>query len=274
MLLSIRERLMALSYPGHLILDSLQTWPAVVIDILRASERELRSFLEEERRVEELGRIDLIVRFSPPANPFLSSWRETTDSLSRVLESVAIIGFHCTRLVSWEIDNIRKQGLRPLSRGFTLTRIDRVYDERLIKADVANALSQINECDHEFRRDAVSFFHCLSSLQDESGLYRLFRCWGGEALYLHHENDSVATSSLRSLGVPCIIVATLRCDQVSGGASLAERLIRIWIERDNGLSHDCDYFVMNQVVPVVDVIERSDLRFEMLTRCASWSETV
>ena len=47
-------------------------------------------------------------------------------------------------------------------------------------------------------------------LRDESGIERLFRSWGGEALYNSHEDDKKTGPTLAALGKPCIVIARQR----------------------------------------------------------------
>jgi len=127
------------------------------------------------------------------------------------------------------------------------------------------------------REGLISFFHCLLTLRrDEGGLYRLLRYWGGEAIYGHHEEDSAVKDALSRIGTPCIVVATLQPSDVDTFGCFEERLIRLWIDRDKpeAHSHDCDTQVKGRSVPVLEVIEYADPRFEDLTGCSNWDHRI
>jgi hypothetical protein len=271
--------MLPLAIPGHIILDSIETWPASIREILASEEAQLRSYVEAERAREERARDDVMLRFEPWANPHQSGWQEAARRVRELAHTHPVVGFHCTRLIPEEIEDIRTHGLRPLSRSFTCERIDRVLRQNLLSAALAPEIKRRDDSPHARlarREGLISFFHCLSTLRrDESGLYRLLRYWGGEAVYGHHEGRSSETmDALSRIGTPCIVVATLQPSDVRGYTSMSfeERLIRVWLDRGtpDADSQDCDTQVRNRSVPVFDVIEYADPRFEQLTGYSQW----
>jgi hypothetical protein len=265
---------------GHIILDSIETWPASIRDILASKEVGLRSYVEEELRLDECAREDMMLRYRPRSNPHKRGWQETTRRVRELADAHPVVGFHCSRLIPEEIDDIRATGLRPLSHAFTCERIDRLVHQNLVSAALAPELKRRDDSPHAGlarREGLLSFFHCLSTLErDEEGLYRLLRYWGGEAVYGHHPESSLARDALRRIGTPCIVLATLRPSDVGIVGSFEERLIGVWLDRGraNAHSHDCDTQVANRSVPVFDVVEYADPRFERLTSCSKWEHWI
>jgi len=122
----------------------------------------------------------------------------------------------------------------------------------------------------------VCFCHCVSTLKDEWGLYRLFRSWGGEALYCHHEEDSPARDELRRIGTPCIVVGSLQRPDISTITSFEERIIRVWLARNDPGAHsqDFDTVVKGRSVPVLDVIVHRDVLFGEPANCSRQRQSI
>lgn len=268
---------MPLDPRGHIILDSIKTWPASIHAVLASEEARLRLHTEEERRLDDLARSDVLLRIHRPANPHKDVWDQTAEKVRQLVSSYPVVGFHCSRLTPEEIADVRSNGLRPLSRALTCERIDRLVRQNLVSPAVAAPLKRP---DHSRgaklarREGLISFFHCLSTLRrDAGGLYRLLRYWGGEAVYGHHEERSPETvDALSRIGAPCIVVATLQPSDVGIFGSFEERLIGVWLDRrrPDAHSHHCDTQVENRSLPVLEVIEYADSRFEELTGCSNW----
>lgn len=142
--------------------------------------------------------------------------------------------------------------------------------------EAARALRERNEATASCREGSIWFFHCLSTLNDESGLYSLFRYWGGEAVYCLHETDSPACAELPSIGTPCIVLAALHPSEVGFFSTFEERMIRVWLDRDDPDAHsqDCDTRVTHPRVRVLDVIVRADVLFDELTGCLGWNRSI
>jgi hypothetical protein len=262
-----------LRYRNHILLDGIDTWPQSLRDLLNSERDLIRSYLQEEKRIHDLVEGDVLIRLRPPKNPHLLRWNSIVETIRQLIRDYSIIGFHCTRLTETEIQGIRANGLRPLSPAFTQQRIERLVQEGRISPAAAQALIERNESSASNRAGHVCFFHCLSTLRDASGLYRLFRSWGGEAVYYHHEEDSPAREELRRIGTPCIVVGSLRRCDISPIRSLEERIIRVWQSQNDpgAYSQDCDTLVRGRSVPVLDVISRDSLLFEELTHYSEWS---
>jgi len=240
--------------------------------LLTSEENGVRLYLQEEQRLDYLAQSDVSLRVHRPVNPHDLVWGRTVERVRHLVCTRGVVSFHCTRLTQTEMDDVRANGLRPLSPSFTRRRIERLAQQNLISPRAAQALKKHNEASASNREEKIWFFHCLSTLRDESGLYRLFRSWGGEALYHHHEKDSPAGDDLRRSGTPCIALAALRPSDICPFASFEEQMIWVWLDRDdsNAPSRDCDTYLRCRSVPVFDVIVRADRRFEELTDCSNW----
>src|SRR5690606_19025663 len=69
------------------------------------------------------------------------------------------------------------------------------------------------------------------SLAGERGIGRLFRSWGGEALYNSHEKDPTTGGALRRIGVPCIIKAIVPINNLCESKFPDSALARVILSR-------------------------------------------
>ena len=96
-----------------IVIDQSATWGKSIYELMNSSKTELKKYLEEKRRIEKIRN-----RASRPINIYEEKWNSVVKSINDNLESKNIIGFHCTRLMDCEIDDILKKGLTPLNNDF------------------------------------------------------------------------------------------------------------------------------------------------------------
>jgi len=252
---------------NHIILDNLQTWPIEILNILDSAKDDIEKFIIEERRIDKLGEEIIEYRFDRPYNDYSPKWDRTLESVNSILEHQTIVGFHCTRLMDYEISDVLNNGLIPLNFEFAKKRINKLYDLNNISTELKNNLINKPELIDKSRVNRTFFFHCISTLKDKSGLSRLFKYWGGEAMYLCFENNT----KLQEIGIPCIILASLKIKDFNQKIlSLGERMICIYLN-DNYYSHDFDNWLLKDKIPVIKIIKRSDRLFNNLTNINKWN---
>ena len=231
----------------------------------------MREYVREENRIDELAETDVLLRIDRPTNPREEYWHNSLNEIREIVKGCNIAGFHCTRLVETEIGEIRKNGLQPLSYDFSLKRIKNIQRLGLMDPITANALIENNKINDPARNGKIAFFHCISTFRNVHCLHRLFRSWGGEALYWCHEDNSDISNVLQNIGTPCIVVGSLHLSEISCWPSMEERIVNIWLDKDklDAFSQDRDTFI-ERPVDVVEVITRDDQRFEELTGYSTW----
>jgi hypothetical protein len=117
-----------------------------------------------------------------------------------------------------------------------------------------------------------------STLQDASGVYRLFRSWGGESVYVGHEDDQSISAALGCIGTPCIVICAIPfpCD-APYHPKFAARFLSQVIADDIEYPEPTARFDLCtrqnvQASEILEIIEFADLRFETLTRYSTWAE--
>jgi hypothetical protein len=110
--------------------------------------------------------------------------------------------------------DIGLNGLRVLTPELLEQRLRAARREGILSDEHLASLRTRNQAGDSNRRDRLALCFSRGLLEDEGGMKRLFRSWGGEALYNSHEDDAFTGPALMAIGRPCIIVAaasTPRC---------------------------------------------------------------
>jgi hypothetical protein len=264
-----------MNWHGHMVLDNCATWPRCFVDVISAAEKELLSYYQEERWIDKQSESDLRLRSLRPQNPYEQVQHATLNAISGSLANVQFIGFHCTRLTVDEIESVKTGGLHPLSVNLVKSRVNTLLEQSNVSESTARTILDRNEAADSCRAGRVCLFHCLSTLRDESGLFRLLRCWGGEAVYFWYEEDPHVFGELATIGTPCIVVASLKPSELI--YNLAERIIKSYLFTIKGYGHERDIDMDSSIkhtVPVLEVISYNDSRFERLTNCSEWESRI
>ena len=126
-----------------------------------------------------------------------------------ILKRYSLIGYHCTRLTNDEIESIRSNGMVLQDSASLNLRIDRLLKCNLISHEIAQSLKETNQANNTNRANMLWFCFFEPFIAGECGIGRLFRSWGGEALYNSHESNPVTGKVLCSIGTPCIVKASV-----------------------------------------------------------------
>lgn len=270
-----------LYYENYVILDVLETWPTQVIDLLELNLKIIQSYLIEQKEIDEkLCTDDLEYRLNPPNNSWMQEWADVTAKIKIIIQDYLFCGLHCTRLVESEIDDIQFNGLKPLCPDFTKKRLEKLLKDNLISLETAQEIINENESSISSRIGQVCFSHCLSTLTQEPYVYRLFRSWGGEAIYVGREYKP-SGKELRHIGIPCIVVGVLNYSDIAYANTVClfeERMINIWAnyyKLCEGIPEDNDFdSSLKKDVQIIDIIKYDNPLFEKLTNSSTWTEKI
>ncbi len=113
-------------------------------------------------------------------------------------------------------------------------------------------------------------------LAGQRGSERLFRSWGGEALYSSHEDDPTTGPILRSIGVPCLIEADVPITSLEVHSFLDVKIIRQFLvnrglETQEPVHHEDRAKHPIPAYNIRRVIRFSDQVFSTLTNCDQWT---
>ncbi|MBW8311262.1 MAG: hypothetical protein K0M64_04435 [Rhizobium sp.] len=263
-------------------LERPETWPDLVHRLVEEQRGLLIAYQQEHQRIDRLGWTDVQVRVHPPANPYRPEYDALVARLEALLRGHRLVGYHCTRLTPEEVERIRRDGLRALSPNFVRERLEALVDagqmrpeqcrffldSPMLQAHLANR--------HGNRTGMVWLCPNRSTLRDAAGVYRLFRSWGGEALYAGFEDEASVAGVLTQLGRPAIVqcAVPLPAGDLYGcrAAHLLSNAVRAQIEHPEP-SPTFDWSVQRDLAPseVIDIIAFDDPRFEELTGHRDWA---
>lgn len=250
-------------FNNHIIIDQFSTWPEVIYNLIDTSKKELINYISEKKRIENIRN-----RASRPRNEYEDKWISVVDSINSYLDKSKIVGFHCSRLMNDEIEEVLTNGLTPLNCDFANMRIKKVYEKGLIPIDLMNSLLNKEELSEENRTGSIHFIHNTMTLRNEMCLNLLFKLWGGEAIYSGFEENKY----LQGIGIPCIIVASIEYHDLID-FNLIERMLSIYLGDSYYYSHEFDSWI-NKKVNVLSIITRNNKLFNSLTNIDDWDEKI
>lgn len=256
-------------------IDHEETWPAALLRLLESHLGMLTVYEERRHTIDLMSLSDRLVA-GDPHYPFREQRAEIIREADGLVQGEMLLGYHCTRLLPHEIEEIRCEGLSPLSRDLIERRIRRAVAAGHLQPAIAARLLDVNEACAEGRNGRTYFIFTKSLLAEEGGVVWLLSCWGGEAIYARHEAHPATGACLRKLGVPCIVEAAIPVPCIGMYFSMGERLTAAYLERRRirtGNGPDTEGWISQQMA-VLRVIRRTDTEFEMLTGCKGWRHQI
>jgi len=211
--------------------DDENTWPEALLRGLEADREAIVAFQRERARIDRAAEEDLMLRGHRPTNPNQNAWDAALALGEHATTSGHLLGFHATRLMEHELEEIGRSGLQPLSLDLLTRRLAGAQRVGKLTPEQAVRLLEHHQAADDNRSGRTAFIFTRALLSDRLGIERLFRSWGGEALYNSHEDDPETGPLLRSLGSPSIVVAAVRAADIGRHFDVGQRLVNIWCAR-------------------------------------------
>ena len=195
--------------------------------------------------------------------------------LRRALQPYQILGWHCTRLTDAEAEVIRRNGMQLPDAEMLASRIDSLVKTGLTTPDIARRLKSENQASEKYRARTICFCFFPPRNAGEDGVGRFFRHWGGEALYVCHENDPITSPAISCVGTPCIVEADVPIPLLRMYGNLEASIYRRYLaSRSAPITWQSDYEDrIEHPLPaksVRRVIAFPDPDFYSLTGCSEW----
>ncbi len=260
--------------PQSVRADDETTWPSTLVGRLDPLLPALRLHEQVRRAIDRRAVKDVLLRVRRPPNPHAYARAQALATCETLIAGHRLIGYHCTRLHATEVPSVLRDGLRPLEAGDLGRRIHTLASLGAVARSVTERMLSKHLAHDDNRRGMSWFVFSRRLLEGESGVWRLFFHWGGEALYAAHERDAEVTAALQGIGTACIVEAAVPVEQIRSGDSIGARLLRAYLARRRISDGHDPLFEghTTQRVPVLRVIQRADPQFKKLTRCHRWIE--
>lgn len=135
---------------------------------------------------------------------------ELADEFRRLFVGHRVRAYHATRLLDHEVEMVRLQGLRPLTKELVIERIERACESGNLTLEDRDRLLSGNvfaEGRSAGREGHVSLFLSRTPLDRMvRGVRPLLTTWGGEGIYMARDGSSLRETLLQSMGTPTIVV--------------------------------------------------------------------
>ena len=263
-------------------IENQESWPPRLLKELTLYRETILCYQKERLRIDELCQNNIAMRINTPKNQYGDDYAQLAARCDTLLASYRFVAYHCTRLTSKEIANIQKNGLRVLSPTLVQRRLQECLDSGHLSQDEYQHLKNNGNIKSNlankngYRTGMIWLCPNRSTLKDSGSVYRLFRSWGGEAVYNGQENDAKISTTLAKIGSPCIVKCTIPFAATNPSREeIAKRLMSQFVADQFDFpdpSPGFDLFT-RQGVPacrVTKVIDFDDAMFENLTECRNW----
>jgi hypothetical protein len=187
-------------------ISEIATWPTDLLAAVENAKPDLVDWAKRKREIDRLGEKDVRARIHPPPNEHQDSADKHTARFDDVLSEHLFVVRHCTRLCDVDIERIAKTGMLPLTPEMTKLRLAEIQERGYLSADDASALERKSLSNESERQNSTFWILGQAPLREEDNVGRLFSHWGGEAIYLAHEEEPLG-AVLRSLGAAAIVEA-------------------------------------------------------------------
>jgi len=263
-------------------LEDDTTWPSPFREKAFAAKELVIAYQRERDRIDQLAVTDALIRINRPPNAYESDYLFLVDQLEAMMATYRIVAYHCTRLTPKEVEDIKSNGLHVLTADLVRNKIKNcAADGHITQTDAEYLLSSEyiartlgNKCGK--RTGHICYCPNRSTLRSASDVCRLFRSWGGEAIYWGDEVDARMSSILRRVGVPYIVKCAIPLSDVKHqyppiSARFLSRLVAADIEHPEP-GEAFDLFAERDLEPsnVLDLIGYADPRFLTLTEFNRW----
>jgi hypothetical protein len=159
--------------------------------------------------------------------------------------------------------------LRPLDAGLLKKKLDILINMGEIDLDEYNNRLVNERLIDAGRSNKVFTFHEIETLKDESGLKRLFRCWGGEYFYYGNEEKKSFRDRYFNIGKATILMTSHEYIDLHGN-DIERKIIENFLFSDDEYRRsDFDNWHFSPV-KVIRSINEDDELFEELTLYSKW----
>ena len=264
-------------------IEDYDSWPHDFRQTVSQKEHLILSFHRERKRINALCEDDVILRCCPPTNVYEADYKQLVADLDGILSTRSIIGYHCTRLTPFEITSIKDVGLRALCPSRIQERINQAFKDKWLTQgeydhlQMSPTIQDNLENKNGHRTGKIWLCPNRSTLRDSGAVHRLFRSWGGEAIF-KGQADPMIMDALSKIGLPCIVKCNVSFPDINSfHASHAERFVSKFVSRSIKYPHPSPAFDMSigrdlKTDEVLDIIDISNPAFAKLTEYETWTE--
>ena len=136
-----------------------------------------------------------------PENPYAGEFQWVSDHIGWLMAERTIRAWHYTRQTDREVEQLRRDGIRPSDMDFIRTRLSAQVSAGVLPQDVADRLLEDSPFQSDQRGSRSNKFWMVSHPHavDDGGVELLVESWGGESIYFW-QRDPQLQQLLKSIG--------------------------------------------------------------------------
>lgn len=264
-----------------MILYEVSTWPSDLVEYLGSQHESMLKHVRFEN-----DRMDRYLNRKPgepyvslahmPGSPHFPHWAQVSLEVTRLLRTRKLRGWHCTRLIDDEKDEIARNGMTLPGPDLLRERIARVVTAGHVSAIIGKRLAADNMAGDTVRKEMLWFCFFPPHQVGQHGIERFFRRWGGEALYGSHEEDPVTGKALTKVGSPCLIEVDVPIDYLPKHTNIGEKAMRQFLlhhgyDPRESAEHEDKSLKPIAASDIVRIVDFRDPDFASLTGHKEWS---
>ena len=123
-----------------------------------------------------------------------------------------VMGFHCTRLLKEEVDDINKNGFCFFDKKKHFAKLNLLYQHGFNSQEI-NQLKAYSYTEDKYRTNRVFFLYDTYSINNQDYVKDFFEIWGGE-ITNWKINKTELQHKLKSIGAPYLFIVKTKFDRI------------------------------------------------------------
>lgn len=237
-----------------IILDEFETYPDFVKNIFKANIDIIKAYFVEDEKI-YLENVKQSYFPTENRNKYFQQYKYIARVVAEELveKECKFLGFHATRLLDEEIEDIKCNGLKLFTLEEHFKKLNNLlrcgFDKNEIKI-----LKKYSYIENGNRKQRIYFSSSKNVVNNEVWLNDLFGIWGGEITFWQKKKFSKEIfDKLRKVGFPCVVLVKLNICNYMLLEELVKSLMGHYLLKTKINSSDVS--VCNKNFELIDVLK-------------------
>lgn len=252
----------------YLLLNNPETWPQKCRELLNSQSKLIEEYLIEEKAIEELKK-DKENFDCTTCNIFYKQFSEIKMKFESLFleENQDILCYHATRLMPFEVENIKNNGLSIIDETFLKFKINNLFHRDIINSEeleIINKTNFLNYGKQRIARENKLYFICgnqdIRYTEDNtSDIYLFYNNYGGEVIFkgLYIENPKLL-EKLNGISKPYIIICSMPLNDIKDKIRFFIEKLIINYHKGEFYNIKIEFYIDKNFCKVLDVMESDD----------------
>ena len=236
-----------------IIVDKPKTYPKFVFDTIKENETLIKSYYEEQKIIDIRNKKE---NYYPTINPnkYLHKLNNVCEDLAAelVYQEYSVIGFHCTRLVEEEMQDIKNNGFKLFDKEKHCQKLNILSKYGFTEEEI-NQLKKFSYVENGHRKNKIYVSFSTSTINFDYGLNNFLNVWGGEITFWNSDIPKEILEKLKKVGYLCLIITKIQLTQdlFYKLMSIVKSLIGHLYNKEKIL--ETETYLTNADIPVLDL---------------------